>query len=68
MPPSAMTGTSCSAAAWAHSQMAVTWGTPAPVTTRVVQIDPGADADLDGVGAALDQGERALGRGHVAAR
>src|SRR6202023_1519210 len=41
MPPSAMTGTPCGAAARAQSRMAVTCGTPAPVTTRVVQMLPG---------------------------
>ena len=40
-PPSAITGTPCSAAAREHSSMAVTCGTPTPATTRVVQIDPG---------------------------
>ena len=38
--------------------MAVTCGTPTPVTTRVVQIEPGPDADLDRVHAALDQRAR----------
>ncbi len=41
MPPSAITGMSCSAAAATQSWMAVIWGSPAPVTTRVVQIEPG---------------------------
>src|ERR1700686_619293 len=41
MPPSAITGTSVPSAARAASMIAVIWGTPAPVTTRVVQIDPG---------------------------
>ncbi len=41
MPPSAMSGTSVSRQARAHSWMAVICGTPAPVTTRVVQIEPG---------------------------
>ena len=41
MPPSAMIGTPESFAARAHSRIAVICGTPAPVTTRVVQIDPG---------------------------
>ena len=40
MPPSAMTGTSCGAAARAHSMIAVIIGTPMPATTRVVQIEP----------------------------
>ena len=41
MPPSAMMGTSYSAATWAASNTAVTWGTPMPATTRVVQMEPG---------------------------
>ena len=41
MPPSAITGTPVPLAARAASRMAVICGTPAPVTTRVVQIDPG---------------------------
>ena len=40
MPPSAMIGTSRSAAARAHSAIAVIIGTPMPATTRVVQIEP----------------------------
>ena len=40
-PPSAITGTPCSAAAREHSSIAVTCGTPTPATIRVVQIDPG---------------------------
>ena len=40
MPPSAMTGTLCGAAARAHSATAVIIGTPMPATTRVVQIEP----------------------------
>jgi hypothetical protein len=36
------------------------------VTTRVVQIEPGPDADLHGVHAALDERRGALARGHVA--
>ena len=39
MPPSAITGTPPAAAAL--SMMAVSWGTPTPATTRVVQIEPG---------------------------
>ena len=39
MPPSAMTGTS--SAPRTASMMAVIWGTPTPVTTRVVQMLPG---------------------------
>ncbi len=41
MPPSAISGTPASRAARAHSAMAVICGTPAPETTRVVQIEPG---------------------------
>src|ERR1051325_5881425 len=39
MPPSAITGTS--PAPRTASRIAVIWGTPTPVTTRVVQIEPG---------------------------
>ena len=39
IPPSAMTGTS--PAPRTESTIAVTWGTPTPVTTRVVQMLPG---------------------------
>jgi hypothetical protein len=41
MPPSEMSGTSCLPAAAAQPATAVICGTPTPVTTRVVQIDPG---------------------------
>ena len=41
MPPSAMMLTPASLAAAAHSRMAVSCGTPAPVTERVVQTLPG---------------------------
>ena len=42
-------------------------GAPTPATTRVVQMEPGPDADLDRVGARLDQrGRRGTG-GDVAA-
>src|ERR1035441_2575034 len=41
MPPSAISGTPASRVARAHSAIAVIWGTPAPETTRVVQIEPG---------------------------
>ena len=40
MPPSAMIGTPCGAAARAQSSTAVIIGTPMPAMTRVVQIDP----------------------------
>ena len=39
--PSAITGTPWRSATSAHSNTAVTWGTPTPATTRVVQIEPG---------------------------
>ena len=41
MPPSAMSGTPAFSSTLAQSEMAVSWGTPTPATTRVVQIDPG---------------------------
>ena len=41
IPPSAMIGTPVPSAARAASIIAVSCGTPAPVTTRVVQIEPG---------------------------
>jgi hypothetical protein len=41
MPPSAMSGTFVPRTAFAHSRIAWICGTPAPVTTRVVQIEPG---------------------------
>jgi len=34
--------------------MAVTCGMPTPATMRVVQIDPGPDADLHGVGPVIE--------------
>src|SRR6186997_2465390 len=40
-PPSEITGMLFSRAALTQLEMAVICGTPAPVTTRVVQIDPG---------------------------
>src|SRR5215204_82025 len=40
-PPSAITGTPVPLAASTQSLIAVICGTPAPVTTRVVQIEPG---------------------------
>ena len=36
-----MIGIPCLSASFAHSIIAVIWGTPIPVTTLVVQIDPG---------------------------
>src|SRR5205807_716573 len=41
IPPSAMIGTPASAAASPQLRIAVSCGTPAPVTTRVVQVEPG---------------------------
>ena len=41
-------------------------GTPTPEMTRVVQIEPGPDADLHRVGPGLDQGLRPFRRRHVA--
>src|SRR5262249_61719186 len=41
MPPSAITGIFASAAVREASMMAVGCGTPAPVTVRGVQVDPG---------------------------
>ena len=55
MPPSAMTGTSLSRVARAASAMAVICGTPAPVTTRVVQMEPGPMPTLMRVGAGSRQ-------------
>src|SRR6478736_2940659 len=40
-PPSEITGTPLSRVALTQEAIAVICGTPAPVTTRVVQIDPG---------------------------
>ena len=45
-PPSPMTGTPTARAACAARWMAVTWGTPTPATTRVVQIEPGPTPTL----------------------
>ena len=66
MPPSAITGTPCRSRPRAQSKIAVTCGTPTPATTRVVQIAAGADADLDRVGAGVDQRLRRLGGRDVA--
>ncbi len=41
MPPSAMSGTPAAWVTLATSIMAVSWGIPTPVTTRVVQMLPG---------------------------
>ena len=45
----------------------MTWGTPTPATTRVVQIEPGPDADLDRVDPGVDQRLGAVAGGDVAA-
>ena len=55
MPPSAMHGTPVPSSASATFWIAVICGTPTPATMRVVQIEPGPDADLDAVGAVIDQ-------------
>ncbi len=65
-PPSPITGTPLSRAASAASRIAVSCGTPTPATMRVVQIEPRPDADLDRVGAGVDQRLRALARRHIA--
>ena len=45
-PPSPISGTPAGRQARAALWMAVTWGTPTPATTRVVQIDPGPTPTL----------------------
>jgi len=50
----------------AHSKMAVICGTPAPETTRVVQMEPGPMPTLDAVHAERDQFLSPLVGGHVA--
>ena len=58
-----MSGTPARSAARRVSLIAVICGTPTPATTRVVQIEPGTDADLDAVRAGLDESARGvLGR------
>jgi hypothetical protein len=47
--------------------MAMICGTPTPATIRVVQMEPGSDADLDRIGARLHQRQRRRPRGDVAA-
>ena len=66
-PPSPMTGTPAGRHALATSWIAVTCGTPTPATTRVVQMLPGPDADLDAVDAGVDQRLRTGAGGDVAA-
>ena len=63
MPPSAMIGTLCGAAARAHSAIAVIIGTPMPATTRVVQIEP---APMPTLTASTPQLDQRLGRLAVA--
>ena len=65
-PPSAQTCRPSSRAAAAHSSTAENCGRPTPVIIRVVHIAPGPDADLDDVGAGLDQVADALGGDDVA--
>ena len=55
IPPSEMIGTPDPLAASEHCATAVIWGTPAPEMIRVVQIDPGPDAYLDGIDLKPDQ-------------
>mmetsp|Transcript_49098 Transcript_49098/g.147836 ORF Transcript_49098/g.147836 Transcript_49098/m.147836 type:complete len:202 (+) Transcript_49098:384-989(+) len=46
MPPSAIMGTPWRSASSTHSSKAVSCGTPHPVTSRVIQIDPGPTPTL----------------------
>ena len=66
MPPSAIAGTSAAAHASTHSMIAVSCGTPTPATIRVVQIEPGPNSDLHGVGAGIDQRLCAICRRDIA--
>ena len=66
-PPSAITGTPAGLHASDASYTAVICGAPTPVTTRVVQIEPGPDADLHRVGTRVDERLRAGPGGDVAA-
>ncbi len=66
MPPSAMIGTSCGAAARAQSAIAVIIGTPMPATTRVVQIDPAPMPTLTASTPRSISASRRLGGGDVA--
>ena len=67
MPPSAMAGMPVLATPSIANWMAEICGTPTPATMRVVQIEPGPDADLHRVGAVIGERLRAGGRGDVAA-
>jgi hypothetical protein len=49
------------------SATAVICGTPTPATMRVVQMEPGADTDLDRIGAGLHQCPGGVAGGDVAA-
>ena len=66
MPPSAMTGTSCGAAARAQSSIAVIIGTPMPATTRVVQIEPAPMPTFTASTPSVDQRLGRLAGGDVA--
>ena len=46
MPPSDTRGTPVRALTRAQSEMALSWGTPTPETTRVVQMEPGPTPTL----------------------
>ncbi len=66
IPPSAHTCLPYFLASAAHSRTAENCGRPTPVIMRVVHMAPGPDADLDDVGARLDQVAHALGGDDVA--
>ena len=66
MPPSEISGTPEPRVARAHSAMAVICGTPAPLTTRVVQMEPGPMPTLMPSAPRFDQIARAFERGDVA--
>ena len=66
MPPSAITGTPASAAAFDAAMIAVSCGTPTPATIRVVQIDPGPIPTLIASAPAPASALRRLGGGDVA--
>ena len=67
MPPSPMTGTPAGRQARAASMIAVTWGTPTPATTRVVQIEPGPTPTFTASAPASTMRLGADAGGHVAA-
>ena len=66
MPPSAMIGTLCRAAARAHSITDVIIGTPMPATTRVVQMEPAPMPTLTASTPASISASVASARRHVA--